>query len=113
VGGITEYAGGCDQWLSDRELAKNMSNSKKPKAVPVKNKPKKLSNKDKEALTELPKQIERMEAERDQITAAMQNPDYYRNPKSDPTGDQANLEKLEVQIASSYSRWEELETFAE
>ena len=113
VGGITEYAGGCDQWLSDRELAKNMSNSKKPKAVPVKNKPKKLSNKDKEALTELPKQIERMEAERDQITSAMQNPDYYRNPKSDPTGDQANLEKLEVQIASSYSRWEELETFAE
>lgn len=113
VGGITEYAGGCDQWLSDRELAKNMSNSKKPKAVPVKNNPKKLSNKDKEALTELPKQIERMEAERDQITAAMQNPDYYRNPKSDPTGDQANLEKLEVQIASSYSRWEELETFAE
>ena len=113
VGGITEYAGGCDQWLSDRELAKNMSNSKKLKAVPVKNKPKKLSNKDKEALTELPKQIERMEAERDQITAAMQNPDYYRNPKSDPTGDQANLEKLEVQIASSYSRWEELETFAE
>ena len=113
VGGITEYAGGCDQWLSDRELAKNMSNSKKPKAVPVKNKPKKLSNKDKEALTELPKQIERMEAERDQITAAMQNPDYYRDPKSDPTGDQANLEKLEVQIASSYSRWEELETFAE
>ena len=113
VGGITEYAGGCDQWLSDRELAKNMSNSKKPKAVPVKNKPKKLSNKDKEALTELPKKIERMEAERDQITVAMQNPDYYRNPKSDPTGDQANLEKLEVQIASSYSRWEELETFAE
>ena len=113
VGGITEYAGGCDQWLSDRELAKNMSNSKKPKAVPVKSKPKKLSNKEKEALTELPKQIERMEAERDQITAAMQNPDYYRNPKSDPTGDQANLEKLEVQIASSYSRWEELETFAE
>ena len=113
VGGVTEYAGGCDQWLSDRELAKNMSNSKKPKAVPVKNKPKKLSNKDKEALTELPKQIERMEAERDQITAAMQNPDYYRDPKSDPTGDQANLEKLEVQIASSYSRWEELETFDE
>jgi hypothetical protein len=43
----------------------------------------------------------------------MQNPDYYRNPKSDPSGDQANLEKLEVRIASSYSRWEELETIAE
>ena len=113
IGGVTEYAGGCDQWLSDREYAKNMVSSKKPKAVPVQKKSKKLSNKDKEALIELPKQIEKMEAERDQITAAMQNPDYYRNPKSDPSGDQANLEKLEVQIASSYSRWEELEAIAE
>ena len=113
IGGVTEYAGGCDQWLSDREHAKNMGSSKKPKAVPVQKKSKKLSNKDKEALIELPKQIEKMEAERDQITAAMQNSDYYRNPKSDPSGDQANLEKLEVQIASSYSRWEELEAMAE
>ena len=113
IGGVTEYAGGCDQWLSDREHAKNMGSSKKAKAVPVQKKSKKLSNKDKEALIEIPKQIEKMEAERDQITAAMQNPDYYRNPKSDPSGDQANLEKLEVQIASSYSRWEELEAIAE
>ena len=112
IGGVTEYAGGCDQWLSDREYAKNMGTSKKPKAVLVKKKSKKLSNKDKDALIELTKQIEKMEAERDQITAAMQNPDYYRNPKSDPSGDQANLEKLEVQIASSYSRWEELEAIA-
>ena len=110
IGGVTEYAGGCDQWLSDREYAKNMGSSKKPKAVPVQKKSKKLSNKDKEALIELPKQIEKMEAERDQITATMQNPDYYRNPKSDPSGDQANLEKLEVQIADSYFRWEKLES---
>ena len=110
IGGVTEYAGGCDQWLSDREYAKNMGTSKKPKAVLVKKKSKKLSNKDKDALIELPKQIEKMEAERDQITAAMQNPDYYRNPKSDPSGDQANLEKLEVQIADSYFRWEKLES---
>ena len=110
IGGVTEYAGGCDQWLSDREHAKNMGSSKKPKAVPVQKKSKKLSNKDKEALIELPKQIEKMEAERDQITAAMQNSDYYRNPKSDPSGDQANLEKLEVQIADSYFRWEKLES---
>ena len=110
IGGVTEYAGGCDQWLSDREYAKNMGSSKKAKAVPVQKKSKKLSNKDKEALIELPKQIEKMEAERDQITAAMQNSDYYRNPKSDPSGDQANLEKLEVQIADSYFRWEKLES---
>ena len=54
-----------------------------------------------------------MEAERDQITAIMQSPDYYRNPKSDPADDQASLEKLEKKIAISYSQWEELEAIAD
>ena len=113
TGGVTEYAGGCDQWLSDRENAKNTGISRKSKAVAVKKISKKLSNKDKEALVELPKQIEKMEVERDQITAAMQNPDYYRNPKSNPSGDQESLEKLEKKIASSYTQWEELEAIAD
>ena len=112
IGGVTEYAGGCDQWLSDREYAKNMGNSKKPKAVPVKKKSKKLSNKDKEALIELPKQIEKMETERNRITALMQETDYYRNSKYDPIGDQSKLEKLENQILESYKTWEELELLA-
>ena len=113
TGGVTEYAGGCDQWLSDRENAKNTGISRKSKAVAVKKISKKLSNKDKEALVELPKQIEKMEVERDQITAAMQKPDYYRNPKSNPSGDQESLEKLEKKIASSYTQWEELEAIAD
>ena len=108
-GGITEYAGGCDQWLSDREHARNIYNSKKLKVVTVKKKSKKLSNKEKEVLIELPKKIEKMEADRDEITSAMQNPDYYRNPESDPRGDQDKLEQLEEEIAISYSRWEELD----
>lgn len=112
IGGVTEYAGGCDQWLSDREYAKNMGSSKKPKAVPVKKKSKKLSNKDKEALIELPKQIEKMETERNRITALMQETDYYRNSKYDPIGDQSKLEKLENQILESYKTWEELELLA-
>jgi ATP-binding cassette subfamily F protein uup len=112
IGGVTEYAGGCDQWLSDREYTKNMGSSKKPKAVPVKKKSKKLSNKDKVALIELPKQIEKMETERNRITALMQETDYYRNSKYDPIGDQSKLEKLENQILESYKTWEELELLA-
>ena len=109
IGGVTEYAGGCDQWLSDREHARNMSNFKKPKAVPVKNKPKKLSNKDKEALVNLPLQIEEMEAERDRITSSMQEPDYYRNSDNDPLADQEKLERLEKEIFHCYELWEDLE----
>ncbi len=112
-GGVMEYAGGCDRWLEEQEESKNSSNRAKPRVIENNEKPRKLLNKEKEALIELPKKIEKMEAERDQITAMMQSPDYYRNPKSDPAGDQASLEKLEKKIAISYSQWEELEAIAD
>jgi len=112
-GGVTEYAGGCDRWLAEQEEGKNSSNRAKPTVVENNEKPRKLLNKEKEALIELPKKIEKMEAERDQITAIMQSPDYYRNPKSDPSGDQESLEKLEKKIGISYSQWEELEAIAD
>ena len=112
-GGVTEYAGGCDRWLAEQEEGKNSSNRAKPRVVENNEKRRKLLNKEKEALIELPKKIEKMEAERDQITAIMQSPDYYRNPKSDPTGDQESLEKLEKKIGISYSQWEELEAIAD
>ena len=112
-GGVTEYAGGCDRWLAEQEEGKNSSNRAKPTVVENNEKPRKLLNKEKEALIELPKKIEKMEAERDQITANMQSPEYYRNPKSDPSGDQESLEKLEKKIGISYSQWEELEAIAD
>ena len=54
-----------------------------------------------------------MEAERDQITAMMQSPDYYRNPESNPSVDQSNLDKLETKIADTYASWEKLEALAD
>ena len=108
-GGVMEYAGGCDRWLEEQEEAKNSSNRAKPRVIENNEKPRKLLNKEKEALIELPKKIEKMEAERDQITAIMQSPDYYRNPESNPSVDQSTLDKLETNIANAYVRWEALE----
>ena len=91
-----------------------MGSSKKPKAVPVQKKSKKLSNKDKEALIELPKQIEKMEAERDQITCGhAESRIIIETRRVIHLGIRQTWRKLEVQIASSYSRWEELEAIAE
>ena len=42
-----------------------------------------------------------MEAERDRITASMQEADYYRNAQNDPLGDQQKLELLENEILES------------
>ena len=109
TGGITEYAGGCERWLEEREEAKNPTARAKPKVQSSREKPRKLLNKEKAALIEIPGQIEKMEAERDRITALMQEADYYRNAKNDPSGDQAILEKLETEIMDCYARWEKLE----
>ena len=112
TGGITEYAGGCDRWLEEREQERSPVARPKPKAQPAEEKPRKLLNKEKAALLELPGQIEKMEAERDRITALMQEADYYRNAKNDPVGDQSKLEKLENKILEDYETWEELEQLA-
>jgi ATP-binding cassette subfamily F protein uup len=113
-GAVTEYAGGCADWLERMSATKRTkTRSQEPAPAPVEEPPKrKLLNKEREALKELPKKIERMEAERDRITSAMQSPDYYRNADNDPLGDQAKLEELETSIAQDFERWEELEALS-
>jgi len=114
-GGVTEYAGGCSDWM-DRMTGSTTekSNLVKP-AVPTKQsqpKKRKLLNKEREALKNLPGMIEQMEAERNRITQAMQDPSYYRNPENDPMKDQAELERLELEISKSYEKWEELDALS-
>ena len=110
-GGVTEHAGGCADWIDQMSMPRTVkSRTKEPvKVAPPEPKKRKLLNKEREALKELPKKIEEMEAERDRITSAMQSPDYYRNADNDPLGDQAKLEELETAIAQAYESWEELE----
>ena len=111
-GGVVEYAGGCADWLDQmsrpRAKAKTIT-EQKPKPVREAPKKRKLLNKEREALATLPGKIEEMEAERDRITALMQETDYYRNSQNDPVGDQKKLERLEDEILQSYERWEELD----
>ena len=111
-GGVVEYAGGCADWLDQmsrpRAKAKTIT-EQKPKPVTEAPKKRKLLNKEREALATLPGKIEEMEAERDRITALMQETDYYRNSQNDPVGDQQKLERLENEILQSYERWEELD----
>ena len=111
-GGVVEYAGGCADWLDQMSRPKAKATTiteQKPKPVTEAPKKRKLLNKEREALATLPGKIEEMEAERDRITALMQETDYYRNSQNDPVGDQKKLERLENEILHSYERWEELD----
>ena len=111
-GGVEEYAGGCEDWLEKmsrpKEKVKPLARSSK-KIEPEVPKKRKLLNKEREALKELPQKIEKMEADRDRITASMQEPDYFRNAENDPLGDQQKLVELENKILEAYAQWEELD----
>ena len=110
-GGVTEHAGGGSDWIEQMSLPKRTKARPDQPIPPPSEEPakRKLLNKERETLNELPKKIEKMEAERDRVTSSMQSPDYYRNPDNDPARDQARLETLETKIAQDFERWEELE----
>ena len=116
-GGVEEYAGASTDWMDRMNApptvpkAKTLAGTQQEgeKARPPK---RKLLNKEREALKSLPADIERMEAERDRITSAMLDPNYYRDPNSNPQKDQRELEKLEIDILAAYEQWDELEALS-
>ena len=115
-GNVLEFTGGCSDWM-ERMIAPEIKKPNLTKEVQSKLSTKnpskrKLLNKEREALKSLPFDIEEMEAARDRITLAMQEPYYYRDPNNDPHEDQKKLEKLENDILTAYERWDELESLA-
>ena len=115
-GNVLEFTGGCSDWM-ERMIAPEIKKPNLTKEVQSKLSTKnpskrKLLNKEREALKSLPFDIEEMEAARDRITLAMQEPHYYRDPNNDPHEDQKKLEKLENDILTAYERWDELESLA-
>ena len=115
-GNVLEFTGGCSDWM-ERMIAPEIKKPNLTKEVQSKLSTKnpskrKLLNKEREALKSLPLDIEEMEAARDRITLAMQEPHYYRDPNNDPHEDQKKLEKLENDILTAYERWDELESLA-
>jgi len=123
--GLREYVGGFDDW--QRQSAQRQKNSEtktedsskkktvlpqKAKAEPKPEKPRKLKFKEKQELEKLPQQIEKLEAEVAKSHELMAQPEFYQKPGPEIASAQADLKKLEDELAVAYSRWEELEEIA-
>ena len=113
-GSVTEYSGGCEQWLADYETRFAVSRPKpnSPSLPPCKNGPRKLLNKEREALENLPSLIDGLEAERDQLAGSLNSSDYYVNSGNDPKLDAERLANLETGILQAYEEWEKLHEIA-
>lgn len=119
-GAIGEYAGGYDDWLLQRpqpEAGKPAATAAKPEKLAEKPqevvkpapKTKKLSFKDQRELEQLPAKIEQLELAIAAIHDLMNQPDFYQQGAAQIAIRQGELQQLETELETAFTRWEALE----
>ena len=117
-GKIGEYVGGYDDWLRQRKDTSFTAVRPEPKKVEVKvvEAPKPvvktsagLNSKDKRELDNLPKQIEKLEAEQRELGLKLSDPKFYATQREQAMATQARLAIIDTELGKAYKRWEELE----
>jgi ATP-binding cassette subfamily F protein uup len=113
-GVVKEYIGGYDDWLRQSKKTSQLKQppenapAKKTAAKPISQRPRKLSFKEKKELEAIPKLIETLETQQQQLHEAMANPDFYKKG-TEIAPVTARLEELSKQLEDAYARWGELE----
>jgi ATP-binding cassette subfamily F protein uup len=110
-GVIGQYPGGYDDWLDQRpepekEAPKNRNKKPShPKAAKVR----KLGYMEKRELDALPKKIEALEAEQQELFTAVSDPEFHKKTHTEIATLQSSLKAVEAEISGAYERWEILE----
>ncbi|MGB5158993.1 ATP-binding cassette domain-containing protein [Desulfobacterium sp. N47] len=115
---VCEYPGGYDDWLLQRPAKEPAprpeAKTQKTHTARLKpDKPRKLGFKEQRDLKALPDTIDELENEQKQLLAAMSDPSFYKKDKDEIASITERLKVIEVEIATAYRRWEELDTIAE
>ncbi len=110
-GRVTEYVGGYDDWLRQRPApAENRPAApKKERPARPKSKPNKLGFKEQRELEMLPKRIETLEAEQEEIHRCLADPVFYQGEGAEIAAQRTRLQEIETELEAAYGRWEELE----
>lgn len=110
-GSLSEYVGGYDDYLRQSGGFKKsiQEKDKKPVIREKKEKPRKLSFKEKNELSELPPKIERLEGEEKNLYDKMSDPDFYKKSPDEIKDVKDRIESIKKELEESYLRWEELE----
>ncbi len=114
-GRVGEYVGGYNDWLRQRRVddapkpASGQGKSPPPRGKPDK-KPAKLSYKLARELEQLPEQVEALESRIAELSARMNEPDFYRQDAETITRHNAEVESVQAELDAAYRRWEELES---
>ncbi len=113
-GQVVEYAGGYDDWLSQRprhdaQRLPQKNGRKKVRPKPAARPSRKLGYMQQRELQDLPHKIETLEAEHKELAAILSDPMFYQKGKDEIAGVKKNLDRVQHEIETAYRRWEELE----
>jgi ATP-binding cassette subfamily F protein uup len=109
-GSVKEYPGGYDDWLEQsRGHGAEGMEKKRPPAAKKQTTARKLTNREREELENLPHLIEQLEAEQETLHTVMADPAFYQKPKQEIAEARARAEEIPKKLEKAFERWEELE----
>lgn len=109
-----EYVGGYSDWVKYRRpqaapaAAPKAEKPAQPK--PARAKSVKLSYKEERELESLPKEIDALETEQQELLEKMAGPSYHELPGAEIKADRDRLEAIPQILEERYERWQELES---
>jgi ATP-binding cassette subfamily F protein uup len=118
-GVISEYTGGYEDWIRQRQVAASMKEIPAPAklepkpvapAVTPGKKAAKFLNKERRELEELPAQLDQWETEKNELSGRLWAPELYQKSPEIIPKLKAELATIEEKIKAGYTRWDELET---
>jgi len=113
-GRVEEIIGGYDDWLNLKPANEKPQKQEKSRPARIKERPRKLSFKEKLELEDLPKKIEGWETEQADLHQKLADPALYQRGEGNLVSSiQERLTQLESDLKNAYHRWEELEEIPE
>ena len=107
AGAVREYPGGYDDWLAQRKVAAPAPEPER--AAPIAAKARKLGNKERKELQEIPGRISTLESELEELHRRMAEPGFYKNAPADIQAATARTLSIPQELDRLFARWAELE----
>ena len=109
AGAVNEYPGGYDDWLAQRKAVASAP-ERAERAEPAAAKPRKLGNKERKELQELPGRISALEAELDELHRQMAEPGFYKSAPAEIQAATVRTLSIPQELDRLFARWAELES---
>jgi ABC transport system ATP-binding/permease protein len=112
-GQVGDYVGGYADWLRQAPLKANATvpaaTSRTAQAAPAARPATRLSSKEQRELQDLPRRIEKLEVEQDELSRQLGDPALYAGDRTRARALQDRAAEVQSELALAYQRWEALE----